>query len=60
MTIFRPMIDLHHGFVKKLVGGTLDPHDPKNVQLRTNFQSEYVIVGGCEDGVVWCGVVIPG
>lgn len=37
MTRFRPCIDLHHGLVKQIVGGTLrDDSD----RVRVNFQSE--------------------
>lgn len=35
---FRPCIDLHHGKVVQIVGGTLDEQDQQ--QLRTNFTSE--------------------
>lgn len=35
---FRPCIDLHHGQVKQIVGGTLSDH-PEN--LRENFVSEH-------------------
>ncbi len=38
MTRFRPCIDLHHGQVKQIVGGTLDSQD---AALKTNFVSEY-------------------
>ena len=38
MTIFRPCIDLHAGFVKQIVGGTLSKDD---IGLKTNFQSEH-------------------
>lgn len=37
MTVFRPCIDLHHGQVKQIVGGTLDTSD-----LKTNFVSKSV------------------
>ncbi|KAG8742269.1 Enzyme that catalyzes the fourth step in the histidine pathway [Ceratobasidium sp. 414] len=33
-TVFRPCIDLHNGFVKQIVGGTLS--DNPN-ELKTNF-----------------------
>ncbi len=38
MTRFRPCIDLHHGQVKQIVGGTLDSSEG---ELKTNFVSEY-------------------
>jgi phosphoribosylformimino-5-aminoimidazole carboxamide ribotide isomerase len=36
MTLFRPCIDLHHGLVKQIVGGSLDDNDAPT----TNFVSE--------------------
>lgn len=38
-SVFRPCIDLHNGFVKQIVGGTLsdNPED-----LKTNFVATYV------------------
>ena len=42
MTVFRPCIDLHHGQVKQIVGGTLD-----TAELKTNFVSEYVSLWAC-------------
>lgn len=39
MTKFRPCIDIHHGQVKQIVGGTLDQENPK--ALRTNFVSPH-------------------
>ncbi len=38
MTVFRPCIDLHHGCVKQIVGGSLTDDEE---QLRTNFISEH-------------------
>ncbi len=38
MTRFRPCIDLHHGQVKQIVGGTLDNAEHA---LQTNFVSEH-------------------
>lgn len=35
---FRPCIDLHHGVVKQIVGGTLS--DASDTQLKTNFETE--------------------
>ena len=37
MTLFRPCIDLHHGQVKQIVGGTLRDGDNS---VETNFQSD--------------------
>lgn len=34
-SVFKPCIDLHHGAVKQIVGGSLDTEN-----LRTNFVSE--------------------
>jgi phosphoribosylformimino-5-aminoimidazole carboxamide ribotide isomerase len=38
MTRFNGCIDLHHGKVKQIVGGSLSDSTPDN--LRTNFVSE--------------------
>ncbi|KNE56954.1 phosphoribosylformimino-5-aminoimidazole carboxamide ribotide isomerase [Allomyces macrogynus ATCC 38327] len=38
-SLFRPCIDLHHGHVKQIVGGTLDDSDPN--ALKTNFVSNH-------------------
>ena len=52
MTKFRPCIDLHHGIVKQIVGGTLGEGD---VGLKTNFESqhpaEYYAARYREDGL---------
>eukprot|EP00127_Corallochytrium_limacisporum_P001950 Clim_evm105s88 gene=Clim_evmTU105s88 len=37
MSLFRPCIDLHHGVVKQIVGGTLTDNDSS---LKTNFVSD--------------------
>lgn len=37
---FRPCIDLHHGQVKQIVGGTLSESDPNS--LKTNFVARSV------------------
>eukprot|EP00122_Pirum_gemmata_P018042 Pgem_evm1s16895 len=37
-SLFRPCIDLHHGEVKQIVGGTLTDNDES---LQTNFVSEH-------------------
>ncbi|PCH36909.1 Phosphoribosylformimino-5-aminoimidazole carboxamide ribotide isomerase [Wolfiporia cocos MD-104 SS10] len=38
-SLFRPCIDLHHGQVKQIVGGTLSESDPSS--LRTNFVASH-------------------
>jgi phosphoribosylformimino-5-aminoimidazole carboxamide ribotide isomerase len=37
---FRPCIDLHHGKVKQIVGGTLSDADETGARLVTNFETD--------------------
>jgi phosphoribosylformimino-5-aminoimidazole carboxamide ribonucleotide (ProFAR) isomerase len=39
---FRPCIDLHHGQVKQIVGGTLSDNDPDG--LKTNYVARFVVI----------------
>jgi phosphoribosylformimino-5-aminoimidazole carboxamide ribotide isomerase len=61
---FRPCIDLHHGKVKQIVGGTLSDADETGARLVTNFETDlsaaYFAKMYKEDGLAGGHVIMLG
>ncbi len=52
MTLFRPCIDLHHGQVKQIVGGTLDRGDAPQTNYVADQPAEYFAELYRQDGLL--------
>jgi phosphoribosylformimino-5-aminoimidazole carboxamide ribotide isomerase len=60
MTLFRPCIDLHHGLVKQIVGGSLDTSDKPATNFVSDKDAAWFARRYCEDGLSGGHVIMLG